>query len=70
MAGFISNTATTVLLAPIAIALGNIAAVKLVARKRVDASRRLLQEGGKLVGTAMNGLKIIDTLKANRVTVE
>ncbi|MEX1312224.1 MAG: cysteine peptidase family C39 domain-containing protein, partial [Candidatus Sulfomarinibacteraceae bacterium] len=49
----------------IAIALGNIAAVKLVARKRVDASRRLLQEGGKLVGTAMNGLKIIDTLKAS-----
>jgi NHLM bacteriocin system ABC transporter peptidase/ATP-binding protein len=49
----------------IAIALGNIVAVKLVARKRVDASRRLLQEGGKLVGTAMNGLKIIDTLKAS-----
>jgi NHLM bacteriocin system ABC transporter peptidase/ATP-binding protein len=49
----------------IAISLANIAAVKMVARKRVDASRRLLQEAGKLVGTAMNGLKIIDTLKAS-----
>jgi NHLM bacteriocin system ABC transporter peptidase/ATP-binding protein len=49
----------------ITIAFANIAAVKMVARKRVDASRRLLQEGGKLVGTAMNGLKIIDTLKAS-----
>jgi NHLM bacteriocin system ABC transporter peptidase/ATP-binding protein len=49
----------------IVIALGNIAAVKAVARKRVDASRRLLQESGKLIGTAMNGLKIIDTLKAS-----
>lgn len=55
----------TLTLVCIVIALGNIAAVKMVARKRVDASRRLLQEGGKLVGTAMNGLKIIDTLKAS-----
>ncbi len=55
----------TLTLVCIAIALGNIAAVKFVARKRVDASRRLLQEGGKLTGTAMNGLKIIDTLKAS-----
>ncbi len=49
----------------IAIAMANIVAVKLVARKRVDASRRLLQEAGKLTGTAMNGLRIIDTLKAS-----
>jgi len=55
----------TLTLVCIVIALGNIAAVKLVAKKRVDASRRLLQEGGKLTGTAMNGLKIIDTLKAS-----
>ncbi|MGD8440854.1 MAG: NHLP family bacteriocin export ABC transporter peptidase/permease/ATPase subunit [Holophagae bacterium] len=55
----------TLTLVCIAIALGNIAAVKLVAKKRIDASRRLLQEGGKLTGTAMNGLKIIDTLKAS-----
>lgn len=49
----------------IAIALLNIAAVKYVARMRVDASRRLLQEEGKLTGTAMNGLRMIETLKAS-----
>ncbi|RLE36725.1 MAG: NHLP family bacteriocin export ABC transporter peptidase/permease/ATPase subunit [Acidobacteria bacterium] len=55
----------TLTLICIVIALGNIVAVKLVSRRRVDASRRLLQESGKLVGTAMNGLRIIDTLKAS-----
>ncbi len=55
----------TLTLVCIMIALGNIVAVKLVSRKRVDASRRLLQESGKLIGTAMNGLRIIDTLKAS-----
>jgi NHLM bacteriocin system ABC transporter peptidase/ATP-binding protein len=55
----------TLTLVCIVIALGNIGAVKVVAKKRVDASRRLLQESGKLIGTAMNGLKIIDTLKAS-----
>jgi NHLM bacteriocin system ABC transporter peptidase/ATP-binding protein len=43
----------------------NIAAVKFAARMRVDAARRLLQEEGKLTGTAMNGLKMIETLKAS-----
>ncbi|MFN2633088.1 MAG: NHLP family bacteriocin export ABC transporter peptidase/permease/ATPase subunit [Thermoanaerobaculia bacterium] len=42
----------------------NIVAVKIVSRKRVDASRRLTQDHGKLMGTAMNGLKMIETLKA------
>ncbi len=42
----------------------NIVAVKIVSRKRVDASRRLTQDRGKLMGTAMNGLKMIETLKA------
>ncbi len=49
----------------IVIALTNIAAVKLVARKRTDAARRLLQDYGKLTGTAMNGLRILETLKAS-----
>ncbi len=49
----------------IAIALTNIVAVKLVARKRTDAARRLLQDYGKLTGTAMNGLRILETLKAS-----
>jgi NHLM bacteriocin system ABC transporter peptidase/ATP-binding protein len=42
----------------------NLAAVKQVARARVDASRRLAQESGKLVGTAMGGLRMIETIKA------
>lgn len=42
----------------------NIAALHLVSRKRVDSSRRLLQEQGKLQGTAIGGLQMIETLKA------
>lgn len=48
----------------IGIGLLNIAAVKLAARIRTDASRRLTQDKGKLMGTAMNGLRMIETLKA------
>jgi NHLM bacteriocin system ABC transporter peptidase/ATP-binding protein len=42
----------------------NVAAVKAASRARTDASRRLKQDLGKLQGTAMNGLKMIETLKA------
>jgi NHLM bacteriocin system ABC transporter peptidase/ATP-binding protein len=48
----------------ISIALLNIVAVKLASRTRVDAARRLMQDQGKLMGTAMNGLKMVETLKA------
>lgn len=48
----------------IAISLLNVAAVKISARMRVDASRRLMQDKGKLMGTAMNGLQMIETIKA------
>jgi NHLM bacteriocin system ABC transporter peptidase/ATP-binding protein len=48
----------------IGIALLNVAAVKLAARWRTDASRRLMVDKGKLMGTAMSGLKMIETLKA------
>jgi NHLM bacteriocin system ABC transporter peptidase/ATP-binding protein len=51
-------------LAVIAISLLNLGAVKLVARPRIDAARRLAQDQGKLLGTAMNGLNMIETLKA------
>ena len=43
----------------------NIVFMQLVARKRVDANQRLLQERGKLMGTAMGGLQLIETLKAS-----
>jgi ATP-binding cassette, subfamily C, bacterial len=39
-------------------------AIKSVQRPRTDASFRLLQERGKLTGTSMNGVQMIETLKA------
>ena len=54
----------------IGLALINIAVVKLAGRMRVDASRRLMQEQGKLVGTAMGGLSMIETLKATGAETE
>lgn len=42
----------------------NIVALKTVERQRDDISRRLLQDRGKMMGTAMNGLQIIETLKS------
>ena len=48
----------------IAIALLNVAALHYVSRKRVDGNRRLLQDQGKMMGTALGGLQTIETLKA------
>ena len=48
----------------IGISLLNVAAVRLSARVRVDNTRRLMQDRGKLMGTAMNGLQMMETLKA------
>lgn len=42
----------------------NVAVMKAVSRKREDGNRRLLQEQGKFLGTAMAGLSNIETLKA------
>lgn len=42
----------------------NLIGVKMAAKKRTDASRRLMQDNGKLIGTAMGGLQMIETLKA------
>ena len=42
----------------------NIVALKYAARFRIDQNRRLLQDQGKLTGTAMGGLQAIETLKA------
>ncbi len=46
------------------LALANLGAIRLVQRVRIDASRRLQADKGKLIGTAMYGLKMIETLKA------
>ena len=40
-------------------------ALRLVSRARENLYRRLLKEQGKLVGTSVNGLHMIETLKAN-----
>ena len=48
----------------IAIGMLNVAAVSFAGRLRTDASRRLMQDKGKLMGTAMNGLQMIETIKA------
>lgn len=42
----------------------NFAFLKLISRRRIDANQRLLLERGKLMGTAMGGLQLIETLKA------
>jgi NHLM bacteriocin system ABC transporter peptidase/ATP-binding protein len=42
----------------------NIGVGRLIRRKRVDASRRLGRESGKLMGVSMGGLQAIESLKA------
>jgi NHLM bacteriocin system ABC transporter peptidase/ATP-binding protein len=43
----------------------NLGMLRYVARKRTDLNQRLQQDRGKLMGTAMNGLQTIETLKAS-----
>jgi len=47
------------------VAVLNIGALKWVERRREDLNRRLLQDRGKLMGTAMGGLQTIESLKAS-----
>ena len=48
----------------IAVVSLNVAVLRWVARRRVDGNRRLAQDQGKLLGTAIGGLQTIETLKA------
>lgn len=50
-------------LATIGLASINFLVLKLLARIRVDASRRLLQDQGKLTATSMGGLQMMETIK-------
>ena len=52
-------------LACIVVSLMNLGALRFVSRRRGDANQRLLQEQGKLLGTTINGLQTIETLKAS-----
>jgi NHLM bacteriocin system ABC transporter peptidase/ATP-binding protein len=54
----------TLTIVVILVGLLNVAVVRMVSRKRVDGARRLMQDKGKMNGTAMNGLRMIETLKA------
>lgn len=56
---------TLLTLVGIATAALNVAALRWVSRRRVDGNRRLLQDQGKLTGTAIGGLQTIETLKAS-----
>ena len=49
----------------IVVAALNLVALRVVSRRRIDANRRLLQEYGKLTGTTMAGLQMIETVKAS-----
>jgi len=48
----------------VSFALLNLLLLLWVNRRRVDLNRRMLQESGKLIGTTMNGLQMIETIKA------
>ena len=48
----------------IAIAMANLAVLRIVSRQRSDRNSRLLQERGKLMGISVGGLRTIETLKA------
>ena len=43
----------------------NLVALRLVSRAREDGSRRLLKEQGNVAGASVNGIRMIETLKAN-----
>ena len=48
----------------IAIVVANLLFLRGVSRLRVDQNRKLLQERGRLTGTSMNGLQLIESIKA------
>jgi NHLM bacteriocin system ABC transporter peptidase/ATP-binding protein len=49
----------------LAVAIANIVFLKAIARRRIDATQRLAIDNGKLFGTSMNGLRLVETLKAS-----
>ena len=48
----------------IATVVANLLFLRGVSRLRVDQNRKLLQERGRLTGTSMNGLQLIESIKA------
>ena len=52
-------------LVAMAVVLVNLVVLRLASRAREDANRRLLKEQGRINGTSVNGVQMIETLKAN-----
>jgi NHLM bacteriocin system ABC transporter peptidase/ATP-binding protein len=52
-------------LAGIGVAALNVVFLRYVSRKRRDTNQRLANDAGKLIGTSMNGLQMMETLKAS-----
>ena len=52
-------------LVTIAIVATNLVVLRLASRARDDANRRLLKEQGKLAGASVNGIQMVETLKAS-----
>ncbi|HYH79254.1 MAG TPA: NHLP family bacteriocin export ABC transporter peptidase/permease/ATPase subunit [Longimicrobium sp.] len=48
----------------VSIVLLNMVVLKVMSRRRVDLTQRVLQDAGKMMGTAMGGLQTIESLKA------
>lgn len=55
----------TLTLVGICIAALNVIFLRHVSRKRSDTNQKLANDGGKLLGTSMNGLQMMETLKAS-----
>ena len=55
----------TLTLVAVAMVVINLLALRLVSRARENGNRRLLKEQGKVAGTSVNGVYMIETLKAS-----
>ncbi len=64
-AGVMFSYDPTLTLVVFAMAALNVLALRLAARAREDGQRRLLKEYGKLAGASVNGIHMIETIKAN-----
>ena len=65
LAGLMALYDVRLTLLVIAVALLNLVALKYVSAQRKDLNLRLMKTNGKLMGTSMNGLQMIESLKAS-----
>jgi NHLM bacteriocin system ABC transporter peptidase/ATP-binding protein len=65
LAGLMALYDVRLTLVVITVALLNLVALKYVSAQRKDLNLRLMKTNGKLMGTSMNGLQMIESLKAS-----